>query len=139
MGQVDGLQVVWHVGGDGPEAVVAQVERLEARQRVVDEHDALQLVVRQVQELEVPVIRRVVLVQGAQEVTRGSDVPQGARQGRGQRLQPVVGHVQGSQVGVVAQLTIHVLQAVKMDATAVSLILVNSVSLYSTFSGKTPQ
>lgn len=45
MGQIDALQVVWHVGGDSPEAVVAEVEGLEARQCVVDEDHLLQLIV----------------------------------------------------------------------------------------------
>lgn len=65
MGQINALQVVWHVGWDSPEAVVAEVESLEAWQCVIDEDHLLQLVVRQVQHLQVPVVRRVVLIQRA--------------------------------------------------------------------------
>ncbi|KAA8594395.1 hypothetical protein FQN60_005229, partial [Etheostoma spectabile] len=49
----------------------------------------------------------------AQMVARRSDVPQRPRQGGGQGRQAVVGQVQGSQVGIVGELTFQTLQAVR--------------------------
>lgn len=42
-----------------------------------------------------------------------SNVPQRPWQGRGETLQAVVGQIQGAQMGIVAELVVHTVQAAK--------------------------
>lgn len=62
MGQVNSVQVCRHVGGQGPEVIVAQVEHAQVAQCIVDEDGPLQFVVGQVQLSQVPLVDCVILV-----------------------------------------------------------------------------
>lgn len=57
-------------------------------------------------------VGRVVLVQGSELVAGGPDVPQGPGQARGEATQEIIGQVQGTQVGVVAELALQTTKAV---------------------------
>lgn len=81
--QVHRFQIVRHVGGHGPKVVVAQVEGAQTGEGVVDEDHPFQLVGRQIQCLQVPVVGRVVFVQWADVVPHHPQVPEGARQRQG--------------------------------------------------------
>lgn len=82
MGQINGLQFDKQVSGCGPEVIAAQVQEAPTGQCVVDEGGAFQPVGRQVQEAQVPLVRRVILAQRLQAGGRGMELPEGARQDR---------------------------------------------------------
>lgn len=112
-----------HVGGQSPELVVAQVERAQVDQRVVDEDGTLQLVVGQVQHSQVPLVDRVVLVQQPQAVGRGVELPEGARQAGGQVAQPVVGQIEEAEMGVLGQLAVQIVEAVVGQVEGLHVVL----------------
>lgn len=61
--QINTLQVGRHVCGNSPKPVPAEVEGLQIQQCVVDEDHFVQVIVRQIQILQVPVISCVFLFQ----------------------------------------------------------------------------
>ena len=102
VGQIHTLQIVRHICGDCPKPIVTQVERVKTWQGVVDEDHPFQLVGRQIQNPQVPVVGGVILFKGSELVPCCADVPKGPRQGGGQAAHLIVGHIQGTKVGIVA-------------------------------------
>jgi len=123
VGQVDVLQVHGHVGGQSPEVIVAQVERAQVGQRVVDEDGPLQLVVGEVKQPQVPLVDCVVLVQQLEAVGGDVQLPEGAGQAGGQVAQPVVRQVQEAEVGVGGQLAVQVVKSVVGQVEGARVVL----------------
>lgn len=59
--------------------IVAEVERAQTAQRVVDKGGSLHFVVGEVKQLQVPLVNRVILVQQLNAVGGGINPPEGTR------------------------------------------------------------
>lgn len=111
------------IGRQSPEVIVAQVERAQIDQCVVDEDGPLQLVVGEVEHSQIPLVDRVVLVQQLEAVGGGGEVPEGTRQAGGQVAQPVVRQIEEAEMGVRGELAVKVVQSVVGQVEGAHVVL----------------
>lgn len=103
--------------------IVAQVEFAQTDQSVVDERGPFQFVAGEVERPQVPLVRRVVLVQQLDAVGGGDELPKGTRQVGGQVAQPVVRQIEDAEVRVRGELPVQVVKSVVGQVQRVQVVL----------------